>query len=225
MKEAQEQRSAVLERTAKENCALEEQAEQDCFTQGGWSFDRLRQCHNETRALERCTQLQTKFLRTLGYLSVPGRSMEEEERIQMHADSLYQQMLQHEEAIRQAKEQGLPPPEFKPVMSRENMAKVLGISSQKPVDLEAEAIKAGVDPQKLAEMKENARKKLNDKWKHLSAEERAAEEASLLSKMQERQGMLRDYYSLKKETSDARQKRQDEGKQTVADRLYDWWNR
>jgi hypothetical protein len=105
------------------------------------------------------------------------------------------------------------------------MAKVLGIRSHKPLDLEAEAIKAGVDPQKLTEMKENARKKLNDKWKNLSAEEKAAEEAALLSKMQEREAMLRDYSSLMKTSSDARQKRTEEGRQTFSDRLYNWWNR
>src|ERR1700753_1049097 len=77
LKEASEIRGASIERTAKENCVLEAEAEANCLSRGTW-YNKLTMCRAETRALDRCTQLQTKFLRALGYLAVPGRSPQEE---------------------------------------------------------------------------------------------------------------------------------------------------
>jgi hypothetical protein len=222
LKEASQVRSASIEQTAKENCALEAQAEVDCFNKGGWR-NKLTLCRTETRALDRCTQLQAKFLRALGYMSVPGRTLEEEERIQMHADDLYQQMLKHEHAVKEAKEQGIPQPEFKPVMSRENIAKVLGIRSGKAVDIEENARKAGIDVEKLVELKEKQQKKLDEKWKNLTPEERVAEEAALISRIQEKEYMVRDYTEFMKEKQLERHKRKEEGKESVADQLHGWW--
>jgi hypothetical protein len=55
-------------------------------------------------------------LRALGYGSVQGRSAEVEDDIQMHADALFQRMLQHEEAVKKAKENGKPIPIFNPAL-------------------------------------------------------------------------------------------------------------
>jgi hypothetical protein len=222
LKEASQIRDSNIETIAKENCALEAQAEADCFNRGRW-HNRLSMCRTETRALDRCTQLQTKFLRALGYLSVPGRSPEEEERVQMHADDLYQQMLKHEKAVIEAKEQGITPPEFKPVMSRQNLGKVLGIRAGKPGDLEEEARKTGIDVEKLAELKEKQQKRLDEKWKNLSPDERAAEEAALISRIQEREHMVWDYADFMKEKQVERQKRIEEGKESITDKLHTWW--
>lgn len=225
MKEESKQRGATIDRTAAENCALEAQAEYDCLQNGGWG-KKMVMCREETRALDRCQQLQSKFLRALGYLSVPGRSYQEEEKIQMHADNLYQQMLQHEKTVRQAKEAGLPLPEFKPVLSKENVAKVLGLRAggrgQGP-DLIEEANKAGIDPTRLIEMRDKAKKKLDEKWKNLTPNERAAEEAALFSKVLEKEGMIREYSQFTAERISEKQYRKEQGKETMMDSIQDWW--
>jgi hypothetical protein len=60
-------------------------------------------------------QLVQKFLKALGYLN-GRRSDEEEERIQMHADTLYQRMLKEEEEISKAKAEQRAIPTFKPLI-------------------------------------------------------------------------------------------------------------
>ena len=95
-------RKQQISNAALENCVFEAIAEQECWR--GGSFQRkLWMCRPETRALDRCTQLQTKFLQALGYMSSQDQSPAVDERIQMHADRLYQQMLQHEMAIKEAR--------------------------------------------------------------------------------------------------------------------------
>ena len=52
----------------------------------------------------------------LGYLSTLDRTPEVEERIQMHADALWQRMQAQEDAIAQAKREGKPVPEFASIL-------------------------------------------------------------------------------------------------------------
>ena len=54
-------------------------------------------CRTESKALDRCISMNTRFLKTLGYLSSLERSREEQEAVQMHADRLYVGMLEREE--------------------------------------------------------------------------------------------------------------------------------
>lgn len=51
-----------------------------------------------------------KFLQALGYAANFEWDSEREERIQMHADKLYHQMLDYEKTVEEAKEAGLEPP-------------------------------------------------------------------------------------------------------------------
>jgi hypothetical protein len=225
MKDRTFDRDATVKYVASENCALEAEAEGDCFNRMGFR-EKMTMCRKESRALERCLMLQVKFLRALGYMSVPGRSAAEEERVQMHADSLYQEMLKHEESVAKAKKEGMPPPEFRPIMSRENMTKVLGIGAakiNKAVDIEAEALKAGLDPVKIAAMRDQAKEKLENQWKLYTPEERAAAEADLISRIREQSEMGQEFTNeFLKKLSD-RQERKEAGKETLADKLHYYW--
>ncbi|KAI5217961.1 hypothetical protein E4T41_08620 [Aureobasidium subglaciale] len=117
-------RKARIGRAALENCALEQWAEHECFESGGMKA-KLMLCKTETRAFNRCYTMQSRFLKALGYLSMQ-RTADEEERIQMHADKLYHEMLDREEATKAAEAQKLPTPEFKPLITSKSTTEALG---------------------------------------------------------------------------------------------------
>lgn len=100
---------ASVGRAAMENCADEQFAIHDCFRSGSWSA-RMTMCKAENRRLTRCINMQKRFLRALGFASINARPDDESERIQMHADRLYQRMLKHEELTEKAKKEGTPTP-------------------------------------------------------------------------------------------------------------------
>ncbi|KAI9652355.1 MAG: hypothetical protein M1831_006833 [Alyxoria varia] len=110
-----QERQKQLNKVAQENCSQEQWNLHDCFRSGGWGA-RFTMCRAENRALEKCIITQGKFLRALGYMSMYNRPDEESERMQMHADKLYQRLLAQEKHLENAKKQGLPPPDFGPLI-------------------------------------------------------------------------------------------------------------
>ena len=58
-------------------------------------------------------------------MTLDARSPEESEKIQMHADKLYQQMLKQEAEIEKAEAEGREPPKFESVLSRANIARAM----------------------------------------------------------------------------------------------------
>jgi hypothetical protein len=125
--DAYSDRRAAIGRAAIENCVMEQMAEKDCFMHGSWS-KRMTMCRDENRAFLRCYEMQSRFMKALGYLSQP-RSEDGEERIQMHADKLYSQMLDREAAAELAKTQGTEVPKMAPLIQEEATAKALGADS------------------------------------------------------------------------------------------------
>lgn len=111
--DAYNERKAQIGRAAIENCVLEQIAEKECFSNGGWHV-MTTMCREESKAFNRCYNMQSRFLKALGYLS-DRRTAEEEERIQMHADRLYQQMLERERTAAVAKKEGRQEPVFSPI--------------------------------------------------------------------------------------------------------------
>jgi hypothetical protein len=103
---ARKDRRAMIHRAALENCAFEEEIQRNCFVSGdikNRARARMTMCRQETKAFNRCFQLQAKFLQALGYLTSANSSDEDEERIQMHADKLYHRMMDYENAVEEAK--------------------------------------------------------------------------------------------------------------------------
>ena len=110
---ARKDRREMIHRAALENCAFEEEIQKNCFTSGNLKNKaraRMTMCRKETKAFNRCFQLQAKFLQALGYLTSGNSSDEDEERIQMHADKLYHRMMDYENAVAEAKLNGDPIP-------------------------------------------------------------------------------------------------------------------
>ncbi|KAJ5386796.1 hypothetical protein N7509_009337 [Penicillium cosmopolitanum] len=111
------ERGDTVQRAAMENCALEHEALTLCFQTGNWRKQiesRLTNCAAENGTFSRCFVTQSKFLQALGYASSFQQDAEKEERIQMHADKLYHQMLNYEKRVEEAKAAGQEPP---PLMS------------------------------------------------------------------------------------------------------------
>lgn len=109
------ERQNQVSKAAIENCADLQFALSECFRTGGWK-SRMSMCREENQQLGRCVVMQGKLLRALGYLSLYERSEEESERIQMHADSLFHDMLRREEVAKQARDRGEKEPVFEPLL-------------------------------------------------------------------------------------------------------------
>ncbi|PGH11850.1 hypothetical protein AJ79_04647 [Helicocarpus griseus UAMH5409] len=102
-------RKDVLNKAALENCAGEQLDLSMCFKNGGLK-ERATMCSEKNSKFSRCYTMQVKFLQALGYGSGFEFNPDKEERIQMHADKLFHQMLDYEQRVKDAKAAGLEPP-------------------------------------------------------------------------------------------------------------------
>ncbi|KAI7594635.1 hypothetical protein D0869_07112 [Hortaea werneckii] len=125
--EAYNDRRAAIGRAAVENCVMEQMAERDCWENGTFQ-ERMNMCRGSNREFMRCYTMQSRFLKALGYLS-SVRSEQEEERIQMHADKLYHQMLDREAAAEKAREEGVEAPVEVPLIEERSTTQALGEDS------------------------------------------------------------------------------------------------
>ncbi|KAJ5888285.1 hypothetical protein N7495_008326 [Penicillium taxi] len=115
-------RGDTVQRAAMENCALEHEDLTFCFQTGNWKKQiesRLTMCAAENATFSRCFTTQSKFLQALGYASTFEYDAEKEERIQLHADKLYHQMLDYEKRVEEAKAAGVEPPPLQSLFQTE----------------------------------------------------------------------------------------------------------
>lgn len=123
--DAKKERKNSLVQAALENCAFEEELKRSCYKEGT-TLERIRGrvtlCSRETKAFNRCFQLQAKFLQALGYAGSVYSTAEEDERIQMHADKLYHRMMDYEAAVDDAKAKGEPIPPLTSVFNPDRPA-------------------------------------------------------------------------------------------------------
>ncbi|KAH6657826.1 hypothetical protein BKA67DRAFT_656068 [Truncatella angustata] len=118
--EGYKERKNQIGKAALENCALEQVDWRKCMSNPTIT-ERFTMCRAEIKKFERCYNMQTRLLKTLGYLSTANRSPELEEEIQMHADALYQKLVQQEAEVDAAKAEGRPVPKFAPVIPKKPM--------------------------------------------------------------------------------------------------------
>ncbi|PYH98218.1 hypothetical protein BO71DRAFT_395512 [Aspergillus ellipticus CBS 707.79] len=107
------ERGKSVQRAAIESCALEHEALTYCFKTGNWQKRleaRVTMCSEENTKFSRCYTTQAKFLQALGYASAFDWDEDREERIQMHADKLYHEMLDYEQRVLEAQKAGQEPP-------------------------------------------------------------------------------------------------------------------
>ncbi|KAI9891687.1 MAG: hypothetical protein M1814_002437 [Vezdaea aestivalis] len=103
-------------RVALENCSIEQIDYHVCL-KGGTITDRMTMCRSYLKKLERCYIMQTRILKALGYLNLTERGSDLNERIQMHGDRLYHEMLDQEKAMAEAKVVGKPAPPVPPLLT------------------------------------------------------------------------------------------------------------
>ncbi|TEA15136.1 hypothetical protein C8034_v002588 [Colletotrichum sidae] len=185
------QRKHNIGRAALENCAIQQEEWVNCMKRGDWE-DRMQMCRKQVQKFERCYTMQTRFLKALGYQSVYDRPAQVEEDIQMHADALYNRMIEQEKAIEAAKAEGLPVPKF-------------DLSIPEP----AGALKPRPD------LEESWQEKLKD----LPEEDRAVEKAAMLADFQVKAAVAKDVQQLWDKQEKEREKRKAEGKATITDRI------
>ncbi|KAF5027585.1 hypothetical protein F66182_327 [Fusarium sp. NRRL 66182] len=190
--EAYKERKEAIGKAALENCAEYQEEWVNCMKHGSWE-DQIQMCRHQVRRFERCYMMQSRFLRALGHGSVTGRSPVVEEDIQMHADSLYQRMIKHEEAVEKAKAEGLPAPVFQATIPKTKKNEVA------PTE------------------------ELQQQWKEqlekLPAEERAIEEAALRADLQAKAEVAGSVQKIWDTQAEERKQRQAEGKSTFGDYL------
>lgn len=153
---------------------------------------------NNTLTSRRARHVQ-RLLKALGYLNALDRSPETDERIQLHADKLYHQMLEQDAAVEAAKKEGRPIPKFEPVIPKQ-------------------AAGGDDDDSATARMSEAAKKRAAEALAKLTPEERAAEEAAIEAEMRSKAEMVGKIKDLWKEQEAEREARRQKGEETVWDK-------
>ncbi|KAL3418539.1 autophagy protein [Phlyctema vagabunda] len=193
-------RKAQIGMAALENCAIEQWEVNECFQRGGWAA-KMTMCGAENRKMDRCYTLQGKFLRALGFLSSFDRPPEVDEKIQMHADTLYHRMLDQEKDIEKAKAEGRPIPSFPPLLSSAKQIKeqtALTDSSKLPAKTQAD---------------------LKERTKDMSVIEKELEEASITAEINSGRQVAGGLSAIYRKQDAERAKRKEEGKETLGDRF------
>lgn len=173
--EKYKERGDTVQRAAMENCALEHEALAFCFQRGNWLKQiesRLTMCSSENATFSRCFQTQSvsprpldadivtiyslpvmliciqKFLEALGYAASLEYDAEKEERIQMHADTLYHQMLDYEKRVEEAKAANVEPPPLTSLFNPDKPSHIEGVAGTKVEIPGGEAPPPGFKPSK-----------------------------------------------------------------------------
>ncbi|KAH0530439.1 hypothetical protein TsFJ059_005056 [Trichoderma semiorbis] len=193
--EGYKERKAAIARAGLENCAPQQEEWINCMKSGSWE-DQLQMCRHQVRRFERCYTMQSRFLRALGYGSVAGRPGEVDEDIQLHADALFQRMLQHEAEVEKAKENGTLIPTFDPSLPKTTATSAATI---KPSD--------------------ELQKQWKEKLDQLPEDERAAEEAALRADLQAKADVAANVKKIWDAKREEREVRRAEGQATFSDTI------
>ncbi|KAK8165170.1 hypothetical protein BKA80DRAFT_201105 [Phyllosticta citrichinensis] len=211
---------SAVKKAAMENCSLEDQAISDCYKSGTW-MDRMMMCRKENKAFNRCWTMQTQFLKALGYLGVAGRDPETEEKVQMHADRLYHQMLEQERLIKEAKAKGEQPPEFDSVLSRENVA-----ATKEAADTKARALNADAQRQHAAiamPVSESLKADIQERLKNRVGLDRELEFRAIKAEVAQRQEIANNSVALIEKGKANMLARREAGQETLGDRVKRLW--
>ncbi|KAL1894679.1 hypothetical protein Sste5346_005651 [Sporothrix stenoceras] len=214
--DAYKDRRAQIGRAALENCALEQIEWNECIKHGPLT-SRMTMCNAEMKKFERCYNMQSRLLKALGYLNAYGRSPEQDERVQIHADALFHHMLEQEAAVEKAKAEGKPVP----AVDFANIAlpKVGATTTANGTTSVTAAVKAlppiGSDPS----IPEDLRKQWSEKLSKMPEAERPAEEAAMRAELAAHAEMSERVTELRAAQAAAREQRKAEGKATIKDRV------
>lgn len=219
--EAYNDRKAAIGRAAIENCVDYQIAEKECFSSGNWGR-LMTMCKEENKAFNRCYTMQSRFLKALGYLA-SQRSPEEEERIQMHADKLYHEMLEREHMQEEAKKEGRETPVLPPLIQAETTTKALGEDSAW-ARARQRALESGASPNLSAHTpakQEQIRKRIQG----MSKEEQELELQLIAAESRAQMEYAERIQETLQEDRKQRADRRERGKETFGDsikRLWGW---
>ena len=217
--EAYNERRAAIGRAAIDNCVNEQIAEKHCYTHGSYK-QLMTMCKNERRAFHRCFNMQSRFLKALGYLAM-NRSAEEEEKIQMHADRLYQEMLEREQKIKEAKEAGIEAPELPPLIQADSTIKALGEDSAW-ARARGKAAESGI-PTKLSAYAPEEQKMIKKRLEGLSKQERELELQLILAESRAKSEYAEQIANQMGDERESRAMRRARGTETAGDTIKRWW--
>lgn len=212
-------RKAEIGRAALENCADFQLAERECLTNGSW-MKKMTMCREEGKAFNRCYTMQARFLSALGYLS-SVRSEEEEERIAMHADKLYHEMLDREQLQKDAQEKGQELPELPPLIAPEKITAALGEDSAFARARKL-AIERGV-PNNLSSYTPEKQEEIKKRISGLSPAEKEVELQLIAAESRSQLEYAEKIAMHMEEEKQHREDRRERGKETIGDTLRRLW--
>ena len=223
--DAYNDRKASVGRVAMENCALEYLEQFECFRHPTTWWSAGTMCIAESRKFNRCYDMQSKFLKALGYMTMDARSPEEDERIQMHADKLYQQMMEQEAEMEKAKAEGRPMPKFESVLSKRNVVQAMSATSSAATVPVAEIGKPNNsdDAEIWNQIKPEVRKEYEKKLDTMSPEEREIERMAVVGELRAQTGVAKKLEQTFVEERVARMKRKEAGQATFGDTIKTLW--
>jgi len=208
-------KKARIGEIAQENCSLEYMQQYECYKHPSWK-QLATVCKAESKAFHRCYTMQSKFLMALGYLTMEERSQEQYDRIQLHADKLYRQMLEQEEAIKKAKEAGQPIPEFGSIMSKSNLAKMMGTDG-------SASTSSILTDDVWKKIKPESRQAYEKKIAQLPKEEQEIERRALEGELRANASITNSLEAAFVEERLNRLKRRETGQATLGDMIKTWW--
>ena len=175
-------------------------------------------CRTENKSLERCVEMQQKFLKALGYLSTFDRGKDVDEKIQMHADTLYHRMLAQEKAVAEAEKEGKEIPKFAPLL--ENGGSSVTAPAAAAVATSAkEEVPEILKTSPLAKLPLDIQAQIKEKLEGLTGIERELQEKALAAEISAGQEVKANLKNIYKDSSAERQKRVEEGNETIVDRV------
>lgn len=154
-----------------------------------------------------------KFLRALGYLS-NFDNPEQDEKIQMHADTLYHRMLDQEKAIETAKAEGQPIPKFPPLMSSAPIPTPTGTEPNSQPNTPTTTTK--LQP---SDLPPEAQEQIKERLKGLKDDNREVEERAILEEIWAGEKVAGKLGSIYEKEREERRKRREEGKETLSDKV------
>lgn len=151
-------------------------------------------------------------MKALGYLSTLDRTDDVDERIQMHADTLYHRMLDQEAAVEAAKAEGRPIPTFKPILTKP------------PSKINSEEEEVPFEGNKLqpADLNPRVQKAMKKRLQDLNEVERELEERAIKAEIQAGEQVAGHLEELYAKQAEERRKRKEAGRETMGDRMAAW---
>ncbi|KAH7079037.1 hypothetical protein BKA63DRAFT_256756 [Paraphoma chrysanthemicola] len=222
--DAYNDRRAGIGRIAMENCALEYMEQFECFRHPKTWLSMGTLCNAESRRFNRCYDMQSKFLKALGYLTMDERSPEEDERIQMHADKLYQQMLQQEAEIEKAEKEGRERPKFESLLSDRAISRTTASNTApRPATSTAANVGAEDESDVWSQIKPDSRRAYEEKLAKLPAQQQEMERIAVIGELKAQSGITKKVEQTFVEERINRMKRREAGQATIGDTIKYWW--